>query len=107
MGKKVSQPKFEPGDRVAERPKASFIPGISAEAIERTAQYRTQRYGTVVDNFVKQIIGRNKVPTKNFYVRVLWDGMQTPSEHAQHRLILESELETVLDGYVENIYAKP
>lgn len=104
MKKTPIQAKFESGDRVAERPKATFIPNLSPEAAERIAKYRSQRYGTVVSSAIKHTVNRNKVKTRAVYVRVLWDGSQTPSEHAQHRLIQESELNTLLDSYVENLF---
>ena len=97
--KKKAQPKFQPGDRVAERPKSHFIPNIRSEAAARIAKYRTQRYGVVVDSVVKQVSNRNGGPARQVYVRVLWDGMQTPSEHAQHRLIQEGQLAELLAQY--------
>lgn len=94
-----SIPKFSPGDRVAERPKASAIPGLRPESIKRIAQYKTQRYGTVVETIIKESKARSNKTTKLQYVRVLWDGMKSPSDHAQMRLCFESELPQVIDGY--------
>jgi len=91
--------KFKTGDRVAERPKASVIPNLKTESLERIAQYRTQRYGTVVDCFIKESKSRTNKVSRSVYVRVIWDGMQTPSSHAQMRLCLESEFQDVMDGY--------
>jgi hypothetical protein len=84
---------------VAERPKASAIPGLNPESLRRIAQYRTQRYGTVVETIVKESTSQTSRTSKLLYVRVLWDGMQSPSDHAQMRLCLESELPQVMDGY--------
>lgn len=92
-------PKFSPGDRVAERPKASAIPGLRPESAKRIAQYRTQRYGTVIETIAKESKSRTNKTSTLLYVRVLWDGMQSPSDHAQMRLCLESELPQVVDGY--------
>jgi hypothetical protein len=94
-----STPKFSPGDRVAERPKASAIPGLRPESIKRTAQYRTQRYGTVIETITKESKTRTNKTTMLTYIRVLWDGMQSPSDHAQMRLCLESDLPQVIDEY--------
>ena len=49
------------GDRVAERPKAHGIVAVREEVKQRIAQYRAQRYGTVV--------GFNNKPNKyNFFI---------------------------------------
>ena len=100
---KQTQPKFQAGDRVAERPKATYIPGLSAASKAAIAKYREQRYGTVESTFTKQTKGRDGRGSTHQYVRVLWDGKQTPSEHAQHRLIAEDELAALLETYVEAI----
>lgn len=96
-------PKFKPGDRVAERPKATAIPNLSREAIEKTAQYRTQRYGVVVDVYVKVSKGRGIRQSNQNYVKVIWDGKQTPSSHAQMRLVHEHEFEDVKNSYLEGL----
>lgn len=90
--------KFNIGDRVAERPKDSVIFGLRKETNERIAKYRTQRYGTVLGNFTKQLTSAKRT-TSQKYVRVLWDGLQTPSDHAQNRLILENELPALLEEH--------
>lgn len=95
--------KFKPGDRVAERPKATAIPGLSKESLQRIQVHRTQRYGVVIDVFVKP----TKTPTRgivnNKFVKVLWDGLKTPSDHAQMRLVHESELDALVKSYREAI----
>lgn len=95
--------KFKPGDRVAERPKATAIPGLSKESLQRIQVHRTQRYGVVIDVFVKP----TKTPTRgivnNKFVKVLWDGLKTPSDHAQMRLVHESELDALVRSYREAI----
>lgn len=100
MSKKKSlAPAFKAGDRVAERPKASMIPNLKAESLRAIAKYRTQRYGVVVDSYVKESKSRLNKITRSMIVRVIWDGSQTPSEHAQMRLCLESDFPQVMDGY--------
>lgn len=104
MRRKKAQPaKFKPGDRVAERPKATAIPGLSKESLQKIQIYRTQRYGVVIDVFIRS----TKTPTRgvvnNKFVKVLWDGLQTPSDHAQMRLIREEELDDLVKGYREAI----
>ena len=76
------------GDRVAERPKSHGIIAVRAEAKERVAQYRTQRYGTVVGlNFKKDKRGSNQR-----FLLIKWDHLQTPTEHAQMRICPEQDL---------------
>ena len=95
--------KFKPGDRVAERPKATAIPGLSKESRQKIQVHRTQRYGVVIDVFVKP----TKTPTRgivnNKFVKVLWDGLKTPSDHAQMRLVHEDELDDLVKSYREAI----
>lgn len=95
--------KFKPGDRVAERPKATAILGLSKESRQRIQVHRTQRYGVVIDVFVKP----TKTPTRgivnNKFVKVLWDGLKTPSDHAQMRLVHEDELDDLVKSYREAI----
>jgi hypothetical protein len=98
----TTPPKFEIGDRVAERPKSNYIPGLRPEIKQKIAPYSEQRYGVVVENFVKVNTSlRRAVETK--YVRVLWDGHQNPMEHAQSRLVLADELPQVLESYMESL----
>ena len=42
------------GDRVAERPKNHGIYSINQATKERISQYRTQRYGTVLETKTKK-----------------------------------------------------
>lgn len=90
---------FKPGDRVAERPKSTIIPNLRAESRAIAAQYSSQRYGTVVETFVKVTKNRNNKETKLKYVRILWDGHQTPSDHAQMRICHEALLNQVINEY--------
>ena len=81
---------FRPGDRVAERPKSSIIPGLRKESLEAIRKYRSQRFGTVVDAYKKG---------SHTYVNVIWDGMSTPSSHAQMRLVLEEKFPELMKDY--------
>jgi len=81
---------FKSGDRVAERPKSSIIPGLRKESQAIVNKYRSQRFGTVVDVFKKG---------NHTYVSVLWDGLKTPSTHAQMRLILEEKFPELMKDY--------
>lgn len=57
----------------------------------------------VVDVFIKP----SKSPTRGVinqkFVKVLWDGLKTPSDHAQMRLVHEEEYEEVVKSYREMI----
>ena len=90
---------FKVGDRVAERPKASVIPGLRPEAQKIAAKCRNQRYGTVLEVFIKVSRARGAKESKLKFIRVLWDGQQSPSEHAQMRLVHEDKLQEILDLY--------
>lgn len=93
--------RIKPGDRVAERPKANYIPNLRPSVRSTVESCRQQRYGTVVDVFSKRQRGSDRV-TK--YAKVLWDGRKTPSDHAQMRLIHEEELPELLSVYAESIH---
>lgn len=97
----MSKPKqtFKPGDRVAERPKATIIPGLRPEGRAIASRYNSQRYGTVVDIFTKVSTSRGNKETKQKFLRILWDGQQTPSDHAQMRICHEEKLAQILDEY--------
>ncbi len=99
---RAAAPKFNVGDRVAERPKSNYIPGLRPESRKKIAPYSAQRYGVVIETFVKTNVSlRRTVETK--YVRVLWDDHPAPMEHAQSRLVLADELPQVLESYMESI----
>jgi len=91
-------PRFKPGDRVAERPKASLLSAIRKESRARVAQYCTQRYGTVVGTRMKIIQTRKKTTTRRFVIQIIWDGMKTPCEHEQMRICFIEELEGLKEG---------
>ena len=80
------------GDRVAERPKTHGLMTVRAEVKERIAQYRSQRYGTVV-GFNEKITARG---SKQKMLLILWDHLQTPTEHAQMRICHERDLTTMM-----------
>jgi len=102
MGK-VKTAKFQPGDRVAERPKVTAIPGLNPESLKRIQEFRGQRYGVVVDVFIKPTKTKSRGTMQNKFVKVLWDGLKTPSDHAQMRLVHEHELPELLKSYRDGI----
>jgi hypothetical protein len=85
------QPKFKPGDRVAERPKQSIISAIRKESRQIVAKYSAHRRGVVVDNTIKVLTSSTGRTSRACYVSVLWDGLKTPSQHSQMRICLEEE----------------
>lgn len=89
------QPKFKPGDRVAERPKQSIISAIRKESKEIVAKYTTHRRGVVVDNTIRTLTAKNGYTSRACYVSVLWDGLKTPSQHSQMRICLEEEYDKI------------
>ena len=103
MSHQPSKPKFVPGDRVAERPKATAIPGLKTETLTRIQAYKAQRFGVVVDTFTKQIRTQKRGTITRQFVRVLWDGLKTPSEHEQMRLIHEEQFPHIQNEYMQAI----
>lgn len=96
-------PKFKPGDRVAERPKSTVIPNLRLESKERIKANSSQRYGVVIDVLVKTTITRDRRTIKQKFVKVLWDGMKTPSDHAQMRLCHEADFEQIRNNYCSSL----
>jgi len=76
------------GDRVAERPKAHGIVAVREEVKQRIAQYRAQRYGTVVGFNNKP----NKLGRAQKFLLIKWDHLKSPTEHAQMRICPINEL---------------
>ena len=70
------------GDRVAERPKTHALMAVRAEVQARIAQYRSQRYGTVVG--FKTKVNARGAQTK--FLLIQWDHLQSPTDHAQMRI---------------------
>lgn len=103
MGHPPSKPKFSTGDRVAERPKASAIPNLRPEVLKKIQVFKSQRFGVVVDTFVKPIKTQKRGIVKRQFVRVLWDGLKTPSDHEQMRLIREDEFAQIQADYINSI----
>lgn len=95
MSKKKTQPKFKIGDRVAEKPKPHGIFTSSEEALKRIQPYRSQRYGTVLDTVYQQCTNKSTVP----YLKIIWDGTQSPAMHAQSRICLEKDLPVITNDY--------
>jgi hypothetical protein len=58
MSKKQTSPKFQIGDRVAEKPKPRAIYAKTAATIERIKPYTVQRYGTVLDTVYQGAKGK-------------------------------------------------
>ena len=95
MSKKQTSPKFQIGDRVAEKPKPRAIYAKTAATIARIKPYTAQRYGTVLDTVYQGTKGKATAP----YVKIIWDGAQTPVTHAQSRICLEKDLTAVTIDY--------
>ena len=94
--------KFKPefvykiGDRVAERPKVRGLFAMREEVKERIAQYRTQRYGTVLDITYKRISNGRK----QRMLTIQWDHLKSPTEHAQMRICHERDLEQMTKNMI-------
>ena len=82
---KTNSPRFKTGDRVAEKPKPTYIQTKDKATSDRIAQYRTQRLGTVTGYVYKTTRTGIKTP----YVEVQWDHLTSPCTHAQSRLCLK------------------
>jgi hypothetical protein len=80
--------KFEPGDRVAEKPKDRPVLTHNQEVKDRIKAYRSQRYGVVVETIYKRNARGSEIP----YVAVIWDHSESPSLHSQNRICLEQDL---------------
>lgn len=99
MSKKKRIIRFQPGDRVAEKPKATFISNVSKEKLEVVARNCTQRYGVVT----KLIEKKNRNGIASTYYQVKWDN-NTTADHAQCRLCFETDLPQVLEDYTAQLY---
>lgn len=84
------------GDRVAERPKAHGIFAVRNEVKERIQQYRTQRYGNVVNVVEKP----NKLGRKQKFLLIQWDHLSSPTEHATMRICPASELQRLMKEFI-------
>lgn len=83
-----AQHQYAIGERVAERPKAHGIFAIRQEVKDRIQQYRGQRYGTVVGINIKP----NRNGSKQKFLLIKWDHLQSPTEHAQMRICPADQL---------------
>jgi hypothetical protein len=99
MSKKKKVLRFQPGDRVAEKPKDVFMQYIAEEKRAIVAKNSTQRLGTVT----KLIEKKNRNGVASPYFQVMWDN-STTGEHAQCRLCFETELSQVLENYTNRLY---
>ena len=95
---KVTQT-FKIGDRVAERPKATIIPGLRPEVRERISKYKGQRYGEVVGMTEKVSKDRNGRTHRQRFLQIVWDGSSRPCEHAQMRICHEADIRRIVDEY--------
>ena len=95
MSKKQTEPRFKPGDRVAEKPKPRSIFTRDPRTKQKLMPYTTQRYGEVVDTIYRVNDRGARVP----YVRVIWDDSATPSMHSQNRLCLETDLAQAIEDF--------
>lgn len=93
------EPRYKPGDRVAERPKASLLSAVRSEVRESIKQYATHRRGVVVDNTIRVLTSRNGRTSRVCYVSILWDGLKTPSQHSQMRICLEEEYDKLREDH--------
>lgn len=80
------------GDRVAERPKVHGIFAVRNEVKERIQQYRSQRYGHVLDIIEKS----DKLGRKQKFLVIQWDHLSSPREHATMRICPASELQRLM-----------
>jgi hypothetical protein len=99
MSKHKSIIKFNQGDRVAEKPKASYIQVKNLKNLEIVKKNSRQRFGTVLGYVYQANCNGNKSP----YIQVQWDHLESPSLHAQSRLCLESDLDAVKADYCNSI----
>ena len=76
--------KLQPGDRVRERERVrdDVVTSLSPNFRQVFRYLREQRYGTVAGIEMRRV--RSGASCQ--YVKVIWDGMQTPSVHARGRL---------------------
>jgi len=93
--------KFQPGDRVAERPRVTLNVASSSQGQQLFKRHNKQRYGTVTATSVRV----NTRGARRKIVSVQWDGSQQPSEHEQMRLCAIDELaeatQSVFNGHAE------
>ena len=93
--------KFQPGDRVAERPRVTLNIASSSEGRKLFNHHGKQRYGTVTATNIRV----NARGAKRKIVSVQWDGSQQPSEHEQMRLCaiedLSQAMQSVFNGHAE------
>jgi hypothetical protein len=87
MSTKASH-QYTVGERVAERPKAHGIFAQRNEVGDRIQKYRSQRYGTVVGINIKP----NRNGSKQKFLLIKWDHLQSPTEHAQMRICPADQL---------------
>ena len=91
--------KFQPGDRVAERPRVKLNIASTAESRAVFNRHSKQRYGTVTATAIRV----NSRGSRRKIILVRWDGSQQPSEHEQMRLCAIGDLpeltQSTLNGH--------
>ena len=91
--------RFQPGDRVAEKPKSNYVPNIAFDKIPIVRKNSQQRRGTIVKLIEKKNARGSTYP----YYEVRWDNCFS-SEHSQSRLCLEEELAQVFEDYTNKFH---
>lgn len=86
------------GDRVSERNKNIAIESRNNDSRRIIQQHRAPRKGEIV----RSEIQINKRGHKITYHWVVWDDSKSPSLHAQNRLCLVEEAESILNSYRES-----
>lgn len=85
------QPHYKVGDRVAERPKTHGLIAVRKEVQSRIAQFRSQRYGTIL-----KIYEKPKTRGKQTMLVIQWDHLKSPTEHAQMRICHIDKLDSIV-----------
>lgn len=91
--------KFQPGDRVAERPRVKLNIASTKQGQAVFNRHSKQRYGTVTATTIRV----NSRGSRRKIILVQWDGSQQSSEHEQMRLCAIDDLpeltQSTLNGH--------
>ena len=79
-------PKYSIGTRVAERPKQRFDACGSPEGYKRAQAASSQRFGTVVENRIKEVKRKNGVIHRRVYVSCLLYTSPSPRDRQKSRM---------------------
>jgi len=88
--------KYSIGDRIAERPKSHSLIAVRKEVKQTIAQYRSQRYGTIV-GFKTKLTTRG---AKQNFALVQWDHLKSPTEHSLMRICPINELDKLTKQFI-------